>query len=187
MCVRQDVSLDKSLLAWVTPLVLFCRWACASSQVVSPLQPRAHHLVTVLPVAREEAFHQCYRWGPSLPTARVPCLSCCDVDLGSSPVSLRGSGLLFYVGRFPQAAFSGDPLHCGACVWLQATPWPVPSYTLKVMLQAREASETQTGHPAGTSSRLPSAGEEGLSFVLVTELARRRSPHLETVMKKEEA
>lgn len=63
----------------------------------------------------------------------------------------------------------------------------MPSYTLKVMLQAREASETQTGHPAGTGSRLPSAGEEGLSFVLVTELARRRSPHLETVMKKEEA
>lgn len=85
MCVHQDVSLDKSLLAWVTALVLFLRWACASSQVVSPLQPRAHHLVTVLPAAREEAFHQCYRGGPSLPTARVPCLSCCDVDLGSRP------------------------------------------------------------------------------------------------------
>lgn len=57
------------------------------------------------------------------------------------------------------------------------------------MLPAKSPSETQTqtGRPAGTSSCLLLAGEEGLSFVLVTELAWRQAPHLEAVMKKEKA
>lgn len=56
-------------------------------------------------------------------------------------------------------------------------------------LRPSESSEmkTQTGRPAGTSSCLLLAGEEGLTLVIVTELARYQPLHLETVTKKEEA
>lgn len=46
--------------------------------------------------------------------------------------------------------------------------------------------KTQARHSAGTGSRLLLAGEEGLSLVLVTQLALCQPPHLEAVMEKEE-
>jgi hypothetical protein len=86
--------------------------------------------------------------------------------------------------------FLGDVLPFNSCVFwyllhglCQVNTQQGPMLPAKWVLR----NENTNRHAAGTSSHLLLAGEKGLSLVIVPELTPCQAPHLETVMKKEEA